>query len=181
MGGWGAGGDKDEQEGLRPPTRPTGGLDHPSRSCFKSLVCRLSCTKVLSTKRAGCLWSVPPMGDAHWGMSQGQVGPRGAGAEPRVRRWRGEERSVGRSLEMKEGSGGLGWKGPISPPSCPTSPFHGGGSVTQGREWKPAPKGSEVDSYLGNKGCSCSRRRTWGGTRSKAGRFCRGLLRSSCP
>lgn len=56
---------------------------------------------------------------------------------------------MGWSLEMEEGSRGQGWKGPISPPSCPTSPFHIGSSMTQGWEQKPAPKGSEVDSYLG--------------------------------
>lgn len=107
--------------------------------------------------------------------------PGGAGAQPRVWRWGGEQGRVGWSLEMEEGSRGQGWKGPISPPSCPTSQFHIGGSMTQGWERKPAPKGSEVDSYLGNRGCSCSHRGTCPGTRSKAGRFCRGLLRSSCP
>lgn len=74
MGWWGAGGDKDEQEGLRQPTQPTAGLDHPSHGCFK--FCRLLSVlyKSLSTRRAGCLWSVPPKGDAHWGMSQGELG-----------------------------------------------------------------------------------------------------------
>lgn len=38
-----------------------------------------------------------------------------------------------------------------------------------------------VTTYLGNTSCSCSRLRSWAGTRSRAGRFCRGLLQSSSP
>lgn len=41
--------------------------------------------------------------------------------------------------------------------------------------------GFEVTSYLGNTGCSYSRLHSWVGTRSRAGRFCTGLLRSSSP
>lgn len=38
-----------------------------------------------------------------------------------------------------------------------------------------------VTTYLGNTSCFCSRLRSWAGTRSRAGRFCRGLLQSSSP
>lgn len=46
---------------------------------------------------AGCLWSVPPKGDAHWGMSQGELGLNPKSGDEEGRRERG--------LESEDGGG----------------------------------------------------------------------------
>lgn len=81
---------------------------------------------------------------------------------------------MGWSLKkMEEGAEAKG-KGTNFSPSCPTSRF------TLAALWLRDGSGSLLpraltDSYLGNRGCSCSHRRTWPGTQSKAGRFCGGF------